>query len=65
MPPAIEAFFLDTKWTENRGKPEIWRAEHLCLAVMTWVSDSDSFSPDHRLGFATGAARTLLRVSKG
>src|SRR6516164_3803933 len=27
----------------------------LCFAVMTWAAGSNSFSPDHRPGFAAGA----------
>jgi hypothetical protein len=48
---------LSSNWTENRGKPErIWRAGHVRFAVMTWgAAGSNSFSPDHRPGFAAGA----------
>jgi hypothetical protein len=31
------------------------RGRDTSCVEMTWVSDSDSFSPDHRPGFATGA----------
>ena len=47
---------LSSKWTENRGKPERYGEwGTLFFAVITWAAGRDSFSPDHRPGFAAGA----------
>jgi SRSO17 transposase len=43
-----------SNWTESRGKPER-QAGHVCVAVMTWAAGRNSFSPDHRRGFAADA----------
>src|SRR6516225_943828 len=42
--------------TENRGKPERYGEwGTLFFALITWAAGRDSFSPDHRPGFAAGA----------